>query len=97
MAGRSDRGGTVFLILWATVWTAAILIAAWTMGRAALEGDPGAAVFLLAWIGFAGFGLVQVGRRLRRRLLNEPPPPRRPNPNHAWRDGIDPPGPPAGS
>jgi hypothetical protein len=91
---RSDRGNTIFLVVWATVWTAAILIALWSLGSAALAGEPAAAIFLLVWVGFAGFGLVLVGRRLRQRLLGERTP-RRQRRNHTWRDGIDPPGPAA--
>jgi hypothetical protein len=94
--GRSQTASTIFLIVWATFWTSAILIATWTLGAAALAGEPAAALFLLVWVGFAGFGLVLVGRRLRRRLLDQPPPPRQRR-NHSWRDGIDPPEPPAGS
>ena len=32
-----NRAGAAFLVLWMTVWLAAILIAVWTMGEAALR------------------------------------------------------------
>lgn len=85
---RSGRAGAVFLAVWMTFWLAAILIAVWTMGGAALSGEPGAAIVLLIWIAVALFGLVSAGRSLRAVVLGE----RRVRPtyrNHRWNDGLD--------
>jgi hypothetical protein len=92
--GRPDKAGSAFLVLWMTFWLAAILIAVWTMGAAALSGEPAAAIFLLVWVGMALFGLVSAGRSLRALLLGERPG-RRPHRNHGWNDGLDAAGPPA--
>ena len=43
-------------------WTAAILVAVWSFGAAALGGELAPALFLVVWVGVAGFGA-----RLRRR------------------------------
>lgn len=87
--GRPDKAGAAFLVLWMTFWLAAILIAVWTMGEAALSGAPGPAIVLLLWIGAALFGLVSAGRSLRAMVLGERPA-RRTGGNHAWNDGLDP-------
>jgi len=84
-----NRAGAAFLVLWMTVWLAAILIAVWTMGEAALSGEPGPAIVVLLWVGAALFGLVSAGRSLRAHLLGERPGPRR-HRNHRWNDGLDP-------
>ncbi len=89
--GRPEKAGSAFLILWMTFWLAAILVAAWTMGAAALSGEPAAAIVLLVWIGAALFGLVSAGRSLRAALLGERPR-RTPLRNHQWNDGLDPSG-----
>ena len=86
--GRPDKAGSAFLVLWMTFWLAAILIAVWTMGAAALSGEPAAAIVLLIWVGAALFGLVSAGRSLRARLLGDKPGPR-PHRNHGWNDGLD--------
>lgn len=88
--GRPDKAGAAFLLLWMTVWLAAILAAVWTTGEAALAGEPGAVVFLFVWIGAALFGLVSAGRSLRALVLGERPAPR-PHRHHGWNDGLDPP------
>ena len=77
-----------FMILWLTFWLAAMLIAVWSMGREALDGQPAAAVFLAVWTLAAGFGLLNGARRLRGLLADDPAPPR-PVRNHRWDDGID--------
>jgi hypothetical protein len=85
------RGRSVgFLVVWLVVWTAAILTAVWYMGAAALRGEPGAAVFLLVWLGAAGFGFWNAARKLVR-LLTVGEEPRRPLRHHEWDDGIEPP------
>lgn len=86
--GRPDKAGSAFLLLWMTFWLAAILIAVWTMGAAALAGEPAAAIFLFVWIGAALFGLVSAGRSLKALVLGERPAPR-PHRNHGWNDGLD--------
>jgi hypothetical protein len=91
--GRRDRVGIGFTILWLTFWAAAILVAIWSFGAAALGGEPAPALFLVVWVGFAGFALASVARGLVRRLLGLRPPPRGPGRNHVWDDGIDPHGP----
>ncbi len=93
MAVRRDRNAWAtlgFTIVWMTVWTSAILIAIWALGSAAWHGEPMALLFLVVWVGAAGYALVQVGRQLRRRLFNEPLPPRASR-SRKWDDGIDPP------
>jgi hypothetical protein len=95
---RRRRRSIGFLIVWMTVWTAAILVAVWQMGAAALAGEPVAAVVLLVWLAAAGFALVASGRRLRAMLLGEKSPSLA-NPRHRWDDGFDrqpPPAPPEG-
>lgn len=82
---RSRAVGIGFMILWLTFWTAAILVAVWSMGSAALSGQPAAAVFLAVWLVAAGFGFVSGARRLRALLLDQPPP-TRPSRNHHWND-----------
>jgi hypothetical protein len=91
--GRPDKAGSVFLVVWMTFWLAAILIAVWTMGTAALSGEPMAAIVLLVWVGAALFGLVSAGRSLRTLLLGERPQ-RRPHRDHRWNDGLEDPAPP---
>jgi len=73
-----------------TVWLAAILVAVWTMGEAAVSGEPGPAIVLLAWVGAALFGLVSAARSLRALVLGERPKPRL-HRNHGWNDGLAPP------
>jgi hypothetical protein len=92
--GRPRKAGAAFLVLWMTFWLAAILVAVWTMGAAALSGEPGPALVLLVWIGAALFGLVSAGRALKAALLGERPR-RTPLRNHRWDDGLDPPAAPA--
>ena len=91
--GRPDRVETVFTILWLTFWAAAILVAIWSFGAAALGGELAPALFLVVWVGVAGFALASVARGLVRRLLGAEAAAARPGRNHAWDDGIDPPGP----
>lgn len=91
--GRPDRKGSAFLVVWMTFWLAAILIAVWTMGEAALSGEPTAAIVLLLWVGAALFGLVSAGRSLRALVLGDRPAPRL-HRNHQWNDGLDRPAPP---
>jgi hypothetical protein len=91
---RSDRVAIGFTIVWMTFWTSAILVAIWTLGAAALSGEPAAALILAVWLAAAVFALVSVGRRLQHLLLGTPRP-RRSGRNHRWNDGIDPPGPEA--
>lgn len=86
---RRRATGIGFMILWLTFWTAAILVALWSMGHAALAGEPAAALFLAVWLVAAAFGLVSGARRLRALLLDEPTP-RPPLRNHRWNDGVDP-------
>jgi hypothetical protein len=96
--GRPDKRGAAFLVVWMTFWLAAILIAVWTMGAAALAGEPAAAIFLLVWVGAALFGLVSAARSLRALVLGERRAPR-PNRHHRWNDGLEPapPAAPAGA
>jgi hypothetical protein len=70
------------------VWTAAILVAAWMLGTAALRGELAPAFFLAVWVAAAGFGLWSAGRRLVELLVTGRP--RRPD-TRRWEDGIDPP------
>lgn len=89
---RRRAVGIGFMILWLTFWTAAIFVAVWSMGRAALTGEPAAAVFLAVWLAAAGFGFVSGARRLRALLLKQPQV-RPPSRNHRWNDGVDDPAP----
>lgn len=86
--GRPQWAGSAFLIVWMTFWLAAIVVAVWTMGEAALSGEPAAAIVLLVWVGAALFGLVSAGRSLKAALLGERPE-RTPHRNHRWSDGLD--------
>lgn len=88
MAGRRRWSGIVFLAVWLTFWTSAILVAAWQMGAEALAGEPAAAVFLALWVAAAGVALVGGARRLKALATDERAPPR-PARNHAWHDGMD--------
>jgi len=90
--GRSGTVGIGFLAVWLVFWAAAILTALWYMGDAALRGEPGAVVFLLVWLGGAGFGLWNGARRLVRLMMEGEAPPK-PIRDHTWEDGIDPPPP----
>ena len=75
------RGPIVFMAVWLTLWSAAILVVLWMLGGAALSGDLGAAPFLLLWLGFAGLGLYAGLRRMRALLgLAGPPRPAAPGP-----------------
>ena len=85
---RRRATGIGFMVLWLTFWLAAILVAIWSMGRAALAGEPAAAIFLAIWTVAAGFGLLNGARRLGALLLDDPTP-ARPSRNHRWNDGID--------
>jgi hypothetical protein len=87
--GRRSRIDTGFVIVWMVFWTAAMLVAVWLLGSAALSGQLGAAVFLGIWLAAAGFGLWSAGRGLVERLTGTEP--RRPDARR-WEDGIDPPG-----
>lgn len=87
------RGPIVFMAVWLTLWSAAILMVLWMLGGAALSGDLGAAPFLLLWLGFAGLGLYAGLRRLRALLgLAGPPAPPPPVPSRRsrWDDGLAP-------
>lgn len=89
----SRRGPIVFMAIWLTLWSAAILVVLWMLGGAMISGDLGAAPFLLLWLGFAGLGPYAGLRRLRALLgLSGPPAPPRPaDPRrHRWEDGIPP-------
>ena len=96
MTSRSprERVSIGFLVLWMTVWTAAMMTAVWYAGGAALSGEPAAAVFLLVWLAAAGCALLSAALRLKAQLLGGKAP-RRPNRRHTWDDGFAPP-PPAG-
>lgn len=86
---RNTRATLGFTIVWMTVLTSAILVAIWALGSAAWSGEPVALLFLVVWVGAAGYALIQVGRQLRRRFFNEPLPPRASR-SRQWDDGIDP-------
>lgn len=89
----SRRGPIVFMAIWLTLWSAAILVVLWMLGGAALSGDLGAAPFLLLWLGFAGLGLYAGLRRMRVLLgLAGPPAPPPPVPSRPgrWEDGLAP-------
>lgn len=47
MATGTRRGQVVFLWVWLTLWTSAILVVLWLLGGALLSGELGAAPFLL--------------------------------------------------
>jgi hypothetical protein len=87
---RSEWTQIGFLLVWMVFSTAALFTAFWYMGAAALGGEAGAAIFLMVWLGAAGFGLWNAGRQLVRLLLVGRAPPR-PMRNQSWDDGIDPP------
>ncbi|HET9068047.1 MAG TPA: hypothetical protein VFN28_05350 [Amaricoccus sp.] len=77
------------LAVWMVLWTAAILIAIWLLGSAALGGEPAAAIFLAIWVAVAGIGLVSAGRRIvetfrpgRTRRTDLPR-------NRRWDDGME--------
>ncbi|WP_297974058.1 hypothetical protein [uncultured Amaricoccus sp.] len=86
--GRRRWLDAAFVVVWMILWTAAILIAVWMLGAAALEGELGAAVTLVVWVGAAGFGLYSAGRGLVQTLVTGKP--RRPN-RRRWDDGMPPP------
>lgn len=83
------RAPIVFMAVWLTLWTAAVLIVLWMLGGALLSGDLGLAPFLLIWLGIAGLGLWSGFRRLQRlmRLTPEPGPPPVLD-RHVWRDDL---------
>jgi hypothetical protein len=90
---RRRRGPIVFMAIWLTLWTAAILVVLFMLGAALLRGELGAAPFLLIWLGFAAFGLYAGLRRMQGLVgLGRPPaPPRPPDPaRRRWRDGLGP-------
>ena len=78
-----DRAGIGFLAVWLTFWAAAILVAVWHMGAAALAGELVPALFLAIWLAAAGFGLWSGARRLKALLLDEKRP-HRAHRNHRW-------------
>lgn len=84
---RSDKVSIGFMILWLTFWTAGMLLAVVAMGGAALNGEPGALVFLVIWLAAAGFGLFNGARRLWRLITGEGPT-RRPPVDQPWNDGM---------
>jgi hypothetical protein len=84
---RPDKLAIGFTVVWMTFWASAILVGVWYAGAAALSGEPTAALFLAVWLGFAGFALVSVGRRLLQRLRGETTPGRQ-HKNHRWNDGV---------
>jgi len=89
MATGTRRGQVVFLWVWLTLWTSAILVVLWLLGGALLSGELGAAPFLLIWLGFAGLGLYAGVRRLMTLtgLARPPAPP--PGPGRGvWRDDM---------
>ena len=90
--GRRRWVAVGFMVVWLTFWTSGILVAVWHLGGMALAGEPGAVLFLAIWLAAALFALRSGARQLKALLLDERKPPR-PHRNHAWRDGIDPPGP----
>ena len=86
--GRSRKVNAGFLVVWMTFWLAAIFVAVWMLGSAALRGELGAGLFLAIWIAAAGFGLVSAARKLVQLLVTGPPD--RPD-TRPWDDGMDPP------
>jgi hypothetical protein len=84
---RSQIGGIVFMAVWIVVWTAAILIAIYSLGAEALDGEFAAMVFLAIWIGAALFALSRAGRTLAGMLSGQPGPKRRPR-HHRWNDDL---------
>ena len=87
--GRSRGVEAGLLAVWMVAWTAAILVAVWMLGAAALKGELGAAVVLAVWVAAAGFGLYSAARSLVERLVTGRPERRS---RRAWDDGMDPPG-----
>ena len=85
---RGDRVSIGFMVAWLVVWGAGMLIAIWSLGAAALQGEVGAILFLAIWLAGAAFGLVAGARKLRGLTFGEP---RKPlPPPTAWHDGIAP-------
>jgi hypothetical protein len=91
VTGRRRRGPVVFMAVWLTLWTAAILVVLWMLGAALVRGDLGAAPFLVLWLGFAALGLWAGVRRMQALVGLAPPPEGPPPPDPArrrWRDGL---------
>lgn len=90
MTGRRPRRvPIVFMAVWLTLWTAAILIVFWMLGGALVSGDLGLAPFLTLWLAIAGVGLWAGVRRLQRlmNIVPEPGPPPASD-RHVWRDDL---------
>jgi len=86
---RPKRASIVFMAVWLTFWSAAMLIVTWLLGGMLLEGDYAAAPFLVIWLGAAGLGLHAGLRKMQRMLgLARPAPPRPAAKPRAWRDGM---------
>jgi hypothetical protein len=85
---RDRKVDAGFLVVWMIFWVAAIFVAIWMLGSAAVRGELGAGVFLAVWIAAAGLGLVSAARKLVQLLVTGPP--ERPN-TRPWDDGMDPP------
>jgi hypothetical protein len=87
--GRGERKGIAFMVVWLVLWSAGILIAIWTLGASAWNGEPEAMIFIAVWLAAAGFALYAGVRRLLRDVFQErtlPPV----SPRHEWDDGLPP-------
>jgi len=86
---RKPLGGIVFMVVWIVFWTAAILIALYSLGAEALAGEAAAVVFLGVWIAAALFALSRAARTLVGLLAGDAPgPPRRRDGRHHWVDDV---------
>ena len=88
MSERRPFKEIAFMVVWMVFWTAAILIALYTFGAAALAGDLMAALFLMVWIAVALFALYRAGMRLLHLMVGQSRSGRPIGRAHKWNDGI---------
>lgn len=85
---RKEKVAIAFMIAWMVFWAAGMLVALYLFGGRVFAGEPEAALFLMAWLLAAGFGLRAAALRLWTLLVRAPRPRPREFDNHRWTDGY---------
>ncbi len=83
------------MAVWLIVWMGGMLVVIYGLASAALGGEFGASLMMLAWLAVAGLGLYLGARRLRQLVAGVDAPARAPGRNHDWNDDVATPQPPA--
>ncbi len=85
---RSQKIAIGFMVVWLIFWMGGMLVVIYGLGSAALGGELGASLMILAWLAAAGLGLYLGAKRLKQLLTGDEAPPRAPGRNHEWDDRV---------